>query len=110
VETFEAAMANLVRWLSDDGLVVIDLLEGNEWHHFELPGRGNFIRSYTRSEVEEIFDGDQIGARQDAGHDRMGARGGRLRASVSSTRVRSSVMERSSAFMPPPLVRRQVAR
>ncbi|HEY0633501.1 MAG TPA: class I SAM-dependent methyltransferase [Thermoleophilaceae bacterium] len=52
--TFEPLLANLVTNLSGDGVVVIDLIEGRHLRHFE-PGRGNFIRSYSQSQVRDLF-------------------------------------------------------
>jgi SAM-dependent methyltransferase len=52
--TFEPLLANLCRKLRPGGLVVVDFIEGPHLRHFE-PRRGNFLRSYTRDEIEEIF-------------------------------------------------------
>jgi SAM-dependent methyltransferase len=52
--TFEKLLQNLARILAPDGLVVIDLIEGQHLRHFE-PERRNFIRSYSRSEIQQIF-------------------------------------------------------
>jgi glycosyltransferase involved in cell wall biosynthesis/SAM-dependent methyltransferase len=52
--TFEAVLRNLSAILQPDGVVIIDLIEGSHLRHFE-PLRGNFIRSYERPEIAEIF-------------------------------------------------------
>jgi SAM-dependent methyltransferase len=52
--TFERLLANLSTNLEPGGLVVIDLIEGEHMRHFEAL-RGNFIRSYSRKEIAEIF-------------------------------------------------------
>jgi SAM-dependent methyltransferase len=52
--SFEALLANLVASLTDDGLVVIDLIEGRHLRHFEA-AQGNFIRSYSQSQVRDLF-------------------------------------------------------
>jgi glycosyltransferase involved in cell wall biosynthesis/SAM-dependent methyltransferase len=53
--TFEQLLQNVSATLRPDGVVIIDLLEGEHVRHFE-PLRGNFIRSYERREIAEIFD------------------------------------------------------
>jgi SAM-dependent methyltransferase len=52
--TFEPLLQNLAGSVTDDGVVVIDLIEGRHLRHFE-PHRGNFIRSYPKSEIRAIF-------------------------------------------------------
>jgi SAM-dependent methyltransferase len=53
--SFEKLLHNLTRSLAGDGVVVIDLIEGQHLRHFE-PERRNFIRSYSTSQVRDIFD------------------------------------------------------
>jgi glycosyltransferase involved in cell wall biosynthesis/SAM-dependent methyltransferase len=52
--TFEKLLANLTRALGPGGVVVVDFMEGDHLRHFE-GHRGNFLRSYTRDEIAEIF-------------------------------------------------------
>ena len=51
--TFEMLLQNLTRALAENGVVVVDLIEGQHLRHFEA--KANFIRSYSRSQVREIF-------------------------------------------------------
>lgn len=53
--SFEAALRNLAARLTPDGVVVVDLIEGEHLRHFESD-RETFIRWYTRDEVTAIFD------------------------------------------------------
>jgi SAM-dependent methyltransferase len=51
--TFGPLLAGVGRWLAADGVIVVDLIEGPELRHFDK--WGNFIRSYTRREVRQLF-------------------------------------------------------
>lgn len=52
--TFQEVLRNVARTLEPGGTVIVDFIEGEHLRHFE-PLRGNFIRSYSRKEIAEIF-------------------------------------------------------
>jgi SAM-dependent methyltransferase len=68
--SFEPALANVARQLSDRGLVLFDLIEGTR-RYFE-PDGVTYIREYGRREVEEILDrtGLQLLSFDEVVHDR----------------------------------------